>query len=109
MKFAYQRAGGPILDWRKAPPKQSRAAETAGMGLGSLGGGTTLDHPTLILPKPGAPEPIGVTQGMGGCGCSGSCGCGEGMGGILDAVPGGIVTVGIGAFILWKVLGKKRR
>lgn len=112
MKFAYQRAGGPILDWRTGPPRQSRAADS--VALGSLGGGTTLDHPTLVLPAPGAPEPIGVTGGMGGCGCSGSCGCGSGMSGVLDAFPGGVVGVvglGVGAFLLWKSFkrGKRRR
>ncbi len=107
MKYAYQRTGAPILDWRSGPPLQSRAADS--VALGSLGGGTTLDHPTLVLPAPGAPEPIGVTRGgMGGCSCSGSCGCGPAMGGIIDAIPGGIVTVGIAAVVAF-CLFKRRR
>ena len=107
MRYAYQRAGGPILDWTSGPPLQSRASENVAMG--SLGGGTTLDHPTLVLPAPGAPEPIGVTQGMSGCSCHGSCGCGSGMSGVLDAVPGGLVTIAVVDFIAWKMFGKKRR
>jgi len=108
MKFAYQRAGGPILDWRTGPPSQSRAADT--VALGSLGGGSTLDGPTLVLPAPGAPEPVGVTrQAMSGCSCHGSCGCGGGMGGIVDSVPGGYITLGVAAFMAWRWLGKSRR
>lgn len=105
MKYAYRRAGGPILDWRTGPPLQSRAADS--VALGSLGGGSSLDHPTLVLPAPGAPEPIGVVRsGMGGCSCRGSCGCG--MGGVVDSIPGGWLTVGVGAYLLWRLMGKPR-
>ena len=109
MKYAYQRAGGPILDWKTAPPRQSRASETT--SLGSLAG-SSLAGPTLVLPAPGAPEPVGITrQAMGGCGCSGTSKCG-GMGGALDelvdALPGGYITLGVAAFVAFKVLSKKR-
>lgn len=113
MKYAYQRAGGPILDWTNGPPHQSRAADS--VSLGSLGGGSTLDHPTLLLPAPGAPEPIGVTrQAMAGCSCSGSCGCGpaspaaDAMSGFVDSIPGGYITLGVGAFLAWRMLRKRR-
>jgi hypothetical protein len=110
MKYAYQRTGAPILNWTSGPPQQSRAADS--VALGSLGGGTTLDYPTLVLPAPGAPEPVGITRptpaSLSGCSCSGSCGCGSGMGGMLEAIPGGIVTVGIAAFAAWWMLRKRR-
>lgn len=107
MKFAYLRAGGPILDWNtRTAPSQSRAADA--VALGSLGG-STLDDPTLVLPAPGAPEPVGVTRPpMSGCSCSGSCGCGPGMGGLVDSIPGGYVTLGVAAFFAWKMLKKRR-
>lgn len=105
MKYAYMRGGAPLLRWSQAAPKQSRAGET--QSLGSLGG-TTLDNPTLVLPRPGAPEPIGVSA-MGGCGCHGSCGCGTGMGGIADAVPGGYLTLGAVALLAWQMLRKRGR
>lgn len=108
MKYAYQYTGAPLLQWGMHAPYQSRAADT--VALGSLGG-STLAGPTLVLPAPGAPEPIDVTPGMGGCSCSGSCGCGTGTGlsGFVDAIPGGYVTLGIGALIAWRMLRKKRR
>lgn len=112
MKYAYQRAGGPIITWRNGyMPSQSRAGETR--SLGSLSGtsldGHTLARPTL-LPAPGAPEPIGVTRpdpGLGDCSCKGSCGCGGGLSGIADAVPGGYLTLGIVGFLAWKLLLKR--
>jgi hypothetical protein len=102
MKYAYRRAGGPILDWRTGPPPQSRAADA--VALGSLGG-SSLSQPTLVLPAPGAPEPIGVSRAMSGCSCRGSCGCG--MSGV-ESIPGGWITVGIGAYLLWRLMGKPR-
>jgi hypothetical protein len=114
MKFAYQRQGGPLVTWGQAAPKQSRAAETS--GLGSLGG-TTLDEPTLVLPAPGAPEPIGVTPPssytrpvgpLNGCSCHGSCGCGGSLSGFVDSVPGGYITLGVAAFLAWRMLRKHR-
>lgn len=107
MKFAYLRAGAPLVTWNgRTAPTQSRAADT--VALGSLGG-STLDGPTLILPKPGAPEPI--LGGMGGCSCSGSCGCGTGapLSGLAESVPGGYLTIGIAAFIAWRMLRKRGR
>jgi len=108
MKYAYQRQGGAIYDWNGlSVPHQSRAADS--VALGSLGG-STLDQPTLLLPKPGAPEPIGVTRAMGGCGCGGSCGCSGGaMGDLVDSFPGGYVGMGIAAVVAWMVFRKKRR
>lgn len=106
MKYAYQRGGGPLVTWKQpAAPAQSRAADAA--ALGSLGG-TTLSTPTLVLPAPGAPEPI--LGGLSDCACSGSCGCGPAsVGDLVDSVPGGYVTLAVAALIAWKVLGKKRR
>lgn len=116
MKFAYQRSGAPLLSWKKRPPYQSRAADTVSLGTLS---GTSLSEPTLsgttldgssLLPRPGAPEPLDVTQSaLSGCSCKGSCGCQGGMAGIADSVPGGYVTLGIGALVAWKLLFKKRR
>ncbi len=108
MKFAYNRAGGAMYNWNgMAAPSQSRAAPSS---LGSLGG-TTLSQPTLLLPRPGAPEPIGVSQGMGGCGCSGSCGCGpkSPMGDFIDSIPGGWIGLGVGALLVWHFMTKRRR
>lgn len=104
MRFAYHRRGVRMLDWAKGPPRQARAADS--VALGSLGGGTTLDEPTLVLPRPGAPEVI--LSGMGGCGCKGSCGC-AGVGDLADAVPGGYLTLGVAAFLAWKLLFKRKR
>lgn len=107
MRYAYQRDGAPLLQWGMSAPRQSRAADAA--ALGSLGGGTTLDHPTLVLPLPGAPEPVGITRnGMSGCSCTGTCGCGTPLSGIADAVPGGYLTLGVAAFLAWKFLKKRR-
>lgn len=125
MKFAYQRGGAPLLSWQRNVPHQSRAADT--VALGSLSGGTlsgtSLQGSTLegssLLPRPGAPEPIGVTRaamsGLGAnCSCSGTCGCQTGsasaaLSDIADSVPGGYVTLGVGAFLAWKFLFKKKR
>lgn len=107
MKYAYQRTGAPLLQWGMTAPKQSRGADAA--ALGSLGE-STLSSPTLVLPAPGAPEPVGVTRAaMSGCSCSGSCGCGSGVGDFIDAVPGGWLTVGIGALVAWRMLRRRRR
>lgn len=104
MKYAYQRGGGPLLVWGQSAPKQTRAGDAA--ALGSLAG-TTLDSPTLVLPAPGAPEPI--LSGVSGCSCHGSCGCGSSMGDFIDYVPGGYITLAVAGFLAWKFLGKKRR
>lgn len=99
MKYAYERQGSGLLTWGMAAPKESRAGETA--SLGSLGGAT------LVLPAPGAPEPI--LSGVGGCSCQGSCGCGGGaMSDFVDSVPGGYITLGVAAFLAWKMLRKRR-
>lgn len=120
---------GPLLRWGQGPPFQSKAGDA--QALGSLEE-STLSTPTLygstILPAPGAPEPIGVSnqrmqqamgdtayQAMGGCSCSGTCGCGTpaaaaaALNGIADAVPGGWVTLGVGAFLAWHFMKKRRR
>jgi hypothetical protein len=115
MKYAYQRDGAPLVRWGQAAPAQTRAADS--VSLGSLGGGSSLDHSTLeqatiILPRPGAPEVIDGSglSGLGGCSCSGSCGCGPAasLSGIVDAVPGGIVTLGLAAVAAWYFFKKKR-
>lgn len=91
--------------WRGGPRFQSRAADS--VALGSLGG-TTLDTPTLIVPLPGAPEPIGVTRpAMGGCGCNSCGGHSHGVGDVVDSVPGGYLTIGVAAFLLWRALRKQ--
>lgn len=102
IKYAYLRNGAPLIRWGTMAPHQSRAADT--VSLGSLGG-TTLDTPTLILPRPGAPEPLPLN----GCSCSGTCGCGPGTGlsGIADSIPGGYVTLGVAAFLAWKFFKKR--
>lgn len=74
-KFAaFNRGAGQMVDWggnrnrRSTAPRGTRAADTT--ALGSLGG-TTLSNPTLVLPRPGAPEPINfdtVPLGCSGCG-----------------------------------------
>ncbi len=96
MKYAYSNAGNTALRWGMSAPRGSRASDT--VALGSLG------DPTLVLPRPGAPEPINDsyrflkgggayvldTKGLaglgcgGGCGCSGGCGHKDGMHGIQD-------------------------
>ncbi|HMG58028.1 MAG TPA: hypothetical protein VK601_31220 [Kofleriaceae bacterium] len=116
MKYAYQRDGAPLIRWGQVAPMQSRAADS--VALGSLGGGSSLDHSTLeqgtiILPRPGAPEVIDGSglSGLGGCSCSGSCGCGSAapsLSGIVDAIPGGVITLGIAAAVAaWMLLKKK--
>lgn len=117
---------GPLLRWGQGPPFQFKAGDA--QALGSLEE-STLSTPTLygstILPAPGAPEPIGVSnqrmrqamgdtayQAMGGCSCSGTCGCGTpaaALNGIADNVPGGWVTLGVGAFLVWHFMKKRRR
>lgn len=122
MRYAYQRGGAPLLDWTRGPPRQSRAADS--VALGSLGG-STLSGPTIVLPRPGAPEVIngaGVGPGappawrasaaaLSGCACSGSCGCGPtaGMSGLVDAVPGGYLTLGALVCVGWWLAGKRKR
>lgn len=107
MKYAYQRDGQPLIFWGTQPsvPRQTRAADA--VALGSLSG-SSLDGPTLVLPRPGAPEPI--LSGMGGCSCSGSCGCqGGALSGIAESVPGGYLTLGALAIGAWVLLRRQRR
>ena len=98
--------------WAQGTPMQTRAADTA--ALGSLEGSTL--HGATILPAPGAPEPIGVSnqamQAMGGCSCSGQCGCGDsgdGLSGFVDSIPGGYVTLGVAAVAAYLLLRKRGR
>lgn len=80
--------------------------------LGSLGGTTTLDRPTL--PVPGAPE---VMAGMGDCGCgckgTGACGIKKALGDLSSIVSGmstlQLALVGGAAYFAYKHLKKKRR
>lgn len=60
--FAAQNRGGSMLSWRYGPPRQTRAADTLALG--------SLSEPTLVLPAPGAPEPLNFTQSPY-CGCKG--------------------------------------
>lgn len=86
MRYIYQRDGAPLVRWqgRNSAPSQTRAADA--VSLGSLG------DPTIVLPAPGAPEPLNGVS----CKCGGSCGCSGGMGDadILDYVgyPGALVS-----------------
>jgi hypothetical protein len=110
MKYAYLNDGAG-QSWEGGPPRQSRAADAK--SLGSLSGTTLADHTlkgSVLLPAPGAPEPIGVAQqGMGGCSCSGSCGCGSGspLSDFVDSVPGGYVTLGVAGILAWHFLRKR--
>jgi len=127
--YGYTYRNGPLLRWGKGTPYQTKAADA--QSLGSLEE-SSLTVPTLygssILPAPGAPEPIGVSnqrmrrgmgdtayQAMGGCSCSGTCGCGTpaaataALSGIADSVPGGWITIGVGAFLAWHFMKKRRR
>jgi len=86
-RYVYQRSGGPLLSWRYAPPYQSRAGETRGLG--------SLDEPTIALPLPrgGAPEPVG------------DCGCGGRNDIVIDLMsPSFLVGAAVGAFLLSKLL-----
>lgn len=105
-RYAYQRSGGPLLSWKHGPPRQSRAADTVALG--------TLADPTLVLPRPGAPEPINYrtvpylsdAQAMG---CSGCRGAMNGVADTLSALPapvkvGGLIAL---AYLLHKQLKKR--
>jgi hypothetical protein len=87
-RYAYQRGSAPLLSWKGGPPRQTRAADT--VGLGSLGDPTI----ALPLPRPGAPEPVG---GLG-------CGCGGSRDIIIDvASPSFVVGAAVGFFLLTKL------
>lgn len=61
MKYAYQRQGGPLLNWTRAAPQQTRAADAKALGCGcgpSLGSLGDDSLGAMELPRPGAPEPI---------------------------------------------------
>jgi hypothetical protein len=126
--YGYTYRGGPLIRWGHGSPVQAKAADAQALGILEE---SSLSTPTLygstILPAPGAPEPIGVsnqrmTQGMGdiyeamgGCSCSGTCGCGTNapaspaLSDISDAVPGGWITIGVGALLVWHFAKKRRR
>lgn len=92
MKFAYQRGGQPILNWRHGPPNQTRAADTVALG-------SVLDEPTLgvPLPRPGAPEPLN------GCGCHGG-----GVGDVTIDLTSTSFIAGLAAgWLLLKILGNR--
>lgn len=105
-RYAYQNSGHPILTWKGGPPRQTRAADSV-----ALGG--------LVLPRPGAPEPINdATIPVSGnymktpMGCGGGCmGDAEGtatavkVGSAIVISPWVIAGIGIGA---WWLLKKKR-
>jgi hypothetical protein len=125
MNYGYTYRNGPLVRWGHGTPVQTKAADA--QSLGSLEE-SSLTRPTLygssILPAPGAPEPIGVSnqrmsmggvmEAMGGCSCTGTCGCSAPaattpLSDISDAVPGGWVTIGVGAFLVWHFMKKRRR
>lgn len=108
MKYAYQRQGGPLLNWGNAAPPQSRAADAR--SLGSLGDdtlGAMAPRSTFKLPKPGAPEQVQ----FGALGCS-SC---RPVSGVDDAIGQVIlenkflIGLGIAMYIGQKFFKKKRR
>jgi len=124
-KYIYERVGGPLLSWKHGPPRSSYQAST---GLGSLG------DASLVLPAPGAPEPIqgrgalgGYSRagmragtprgGLGDCGCSGkkSMGdvnvtCGGGQSSFADFLEFVTSNEFLGGFVVGTLmysLGKK--
>lgn len=98
MSYAYQRSGHPILNWKRSVPAQTRAADAV-----SLGG--------LVLPAPGAPEPINspyVAMGCGGCVKQQDV-----MSGISESLASVSTPVKVGgalvlAYLLHKQLKKRR-
>jgi hypothetical protein len=128
--YGYTYRGGPLIRWGHGTPVQSKGADAQALGILEE---SSLSTPTLygstILPAPGAPEPIGVSnqrmmqamgdaqvyEALGGCSCSGTCGCGTpaaataALSDISDAVPGGWITIGVGAFLVWHFAKKRRR
>lgn len=124
--YGYTYRGEPLIQWGHGTPRQTKGADAQALGILEE---STLTTPTLygstILPAPGAPEPIGVSnqrmmramgdtayQAMGGCSCSGTCGCGTpaaaALNGIADSVPGGWVTLGMGAFLVWHFMKRRK-
>lgn len=91
MSYAYERSGHPLLKWGMTAPSQTRAPVGS-----SLGG--------LVLPLPGAPEPI--NGAMGACACHKT----SAMSGILDTVSGLSLPVkiagAVGIVLLYKHLRK---
>lgn len=108
MQYPYQNVGTQ-LTWRGSAPASSRQGAATSLGLGG-----TLEYPSL--PLPGGPEIIPADSGYSGVGdCGGNCGkpcCGTAMMemGAFDAAsivkP---VAVAAGAYLLYKLLTKKRR
>jgi hypothetical protein len=99
MKFAYQYDGGPMT-WRGGVPRQSRASDAK--SLGSLG------DATLVLPAPGAPEPLNGIS----CKCGGSCGCSgskSAMDGIADTITSHPVIAAVAAYAAYRMFFKKKR
>jgi|SRR5215470_4767702 len=100
-KYIYQRSGGPLITWtgRNSAPMQSRAADT--VALGSLG------DPTLVLPAPGAPEPLNGIS----CKCGGSCGCSGAspMSGITDTLAANPLLTAVGAYLAYRWWKKRKR
>lgn len=53
IRYAYQRTGGPLVQWGPGPPpRQSQAADARSLGCAACIG----DYE--VLQQPGAPEPI---------------------------------------------------
>jgi len=107
--YAYQNAGGMALSWKNrnggmtAPwtqPYEYRAADASSLGA----------YEKMYLPIPGRPEivPKGSPLGDCGCGCNGNQACrGVGEYTASDAVK--YAAIGVGAFLLYKMLAKKKR
>lgn len=121
--YAYQNADtGVMLTWKYGPPDSQHAYELSGADLGGLGAiavpGKTgrkgiFANPTLNLPSPGAPEIL--VHGMNGLGaCCSNCArgkaCSGGMGAMPDlSDPKTLLVAGVGVYLLYKHLKKKRR
>jgi hypothetical protein len=107
--YGYTWRGGPLLSWKHGPPYQSKAADTQALGslAGSTLAGSTL-HGSTILPAPGAPEPIGVSnqrmQALGNCSCTGSCGCGTAAPALSDTIDVvGVAGLAIAGYLAWRI------
>lgn len=103
MRYAYQNSGGQMIRWGRSAPAQTRAGDT--VGLGSLG------DPTIVMPRPGAPEPInGSYISMGCSGCSGGMAGDVDWGRTVASLPASVKIGGALAlaYLLHKHLKKRR-
>lgn len=103
-KYAYQRSGHPILNWNRSMPFQSRAADAVSLG--------SLEGPTLVLPRPGAPEPINELANYSKKPCAG-CGAQEPLsGGVVDTIANlsmpAKIAGALGVYLAYKHFKKRR-